>query len=468
MKTGSRLSLAAFSGLTLWTGFAPLEIWVFPIIGVATLFIALSDTVLKIRLTTAFVAGIFFFSPLLHWSSVYVGAIPWIILSSGQALLFAAIGLMNVNKNLTGAAKFAAVFTLQELLRMKFPFGGFGWGRLGFTQLDSINVIYPIIGITGVSFAAAFLGSLTSLSRRNAIFGITFIGISFLTNLTTSQASKSAETFELTAVQGGVGELGLDYNSRALDILKRHVAASSGTASTSLVLWPENAVDVDPSFNPIAKKILANFLGNQQGFLMTGVVENSFQGPKNSSIVYNNEGEEYSRYVKQDLAPFGEYMPLRWIAERISPYAKQVNDFVAGNQWSPVSISGWKFQSFICFEILDDDLVKQGAQDMDFLIAQTNNATFGESSQSHQQLQITRARAAELGKEFAVVSTTGITAHLAKNGQVIEALPQFEPGALKMAMERSTGETPASYLSTSIWLFFCVLIVLVSRYRYSR
>lgn len=468
MKSRTRFTLGAVSGLAMWAGFAPFEMWVLPILGAAGLFIALGNAVLMVRIATAFVSGMFFFLPLLHWSSTYVGSAPWFILAFGESLIFSAIGFVNLRRNIAGAAVFASAFTLLELMRMKFPFGGFGWGRLGFTQVDSLAILYPLVGVTGITILIASLSALITLKRRTSIISILIFAGLFVLNVNSIIPSGSKSKFNLVAVQGGVGELGLDYNSRALDVLNRHVAASADTSASKLVIWPENAIDIDPSRNAKAKEILLKFLENQNGFLMAGVVESSDTGPKNSSIIYDNNGEEFSRYVKQDLAPFGEYMPLRGIAERISPFAQQVNDFVPGNKWSPVSIAGWSFQSFICFEILDDDHVKDGSKTMDFLVAQTNNATFGKSPQANQQLQIIKARAAELRKEFAVVSTTGFTAHLDQRGQIVESLPQFEPGTLKMAINRSNGDTPASHLSTLNWVVFCVVVAFLGIRRYSR
>ncbi|NBP43456.1 MAG: hypothetical protein EBU65_04800, partial [Actinobacteria bacterium] len=59
----------------------------------------------------------------------------------------------------------------------------------------------------------------------------------------------------------------------------------------------------------------------------------------------------------------------------------------------------------------------------------------GDSYQAAQQLQITRARAAELSRQFAVVSTTGFTAHIDQNGKVLTAAEQFKPIALEMEIE---------------------------------
>ena len=133
--------LSALSGFFLWTSFAPFEFWPGSFLGAATLFITLRDQDFKARLLFALISGFTFFAPLLHWSGVYVGSLPWLALTSLETALFSAIALIRINRDFHSVLRFAALFTLIELFRMKFPFGGFGWGRVGFTQTDSLSQI---------------------------------------------------------------------------------------------------------------------------------------------------------------------------------------------------------------------------------------------------------------------------------------------------------------------------------------
>ena len=176
-------------------------------------------------------------------------------------------------------------------------------------------------------------------------------------------------------------------------------------------------------------------------------------------------GKVLSRYVKQDLAPFGEYIPLRPVSEFFAGQAKTVTNFIPGEKWIPHSVEGMRFTSFICFEVLDDDHVRNGAQGSNFLVAQTNNATFGRSPQSSQQLQITRARSAELIREFAVVSTTGWSAHIDSRGRVDSRLPQFTPGYLSMNLQGMAGSSPASRLRSWHWAIFLAFALAFTRRR---
>ncbi|MEY3685424.1 MAG: hypothetical protein RJB00_374, partial [Actinomycetota bacterium] len=318
------------------------------------------------------------------------------------------------------------------LLRMKAPFGGFGWGRIGFTQVDSLQVFYPIIGVVGVSFIAL---SLSALVIARPLFSLVFIPIIALSFFDVNQNTASGKSLKIVAVQGSVPQLGLEFNQRALAVLNNHIDATPKQSNADLIIWPENASDVDPITNLRARQGIAELIEEIKKPLLIGAVEQRSSGPLNSSLLYGDDGNLLSRYVKQDLAPFGEYIPLRSISEMISPLARQVRDFIPGDNWVKHKVNGIQFQSFICFEVLDDDHIQSGAVNAEFLVAQTNNATFGDSYQAAQQLQITRARAAELSRQFAVVSTTGFTAHIDQNGNVLTVAEQFRPVALEMEIK---------------------------------
>lgn len=453
------LALAILAGLLIWTGFAPLQFPLGPVAGLAILYKVLLNKKLSSRFLYSWSAGFALFAPLLHWSSSYVGWVPWIALTTLQTALFSLLALVPLKGRSGGALLFAASLTLIELVRMKFPFGGFGWGRVGHTQVDLLYPFYPIVGIAGITFLVAFLACLLAESKKRFVLVIPFL---FLATFLPSAIS-NGET-RITAVQGGVDALGFDYNERALGVLKRHVATTLQSSSApDLWIWPENASDIDPLADESAKDLIAQVVDAKDTHLLVGAVLRGDDGPRNVSILYDSDGEIASLYTKQDLAPFGEYMPLRSIAEWVSPEAKRVRDFQAGSEWVMHEHSGSKFLAVICFEILDDDFLNEGARKANFLVAQTNNATFGTSPQAMQQLQIIRARAAQLQREFAVVSTTGFTAHVDANGKIVAKLEQFQPGALDMVLKRYEERTLANRINSWFWVGIFFLALLTSR-----
>ena len=174
-----KVAFAIISGLLLFAAFPPIEFWPAAFLGAGLLFLLLAEEKLGARFRIALLAGGAFFAPLLHWSSIYVGALPWLILTLGESLIFALIALAPIRKNTYGAIAFASSFTLIELLRMKAPFGGFGWGRIGFTQVDSLQFLYPFIGVVGISFFAILLAAIIVVKPISLLTFFPLIILSF-------------------------------------------------------------------------------------------------------------------------------------------------------------------------------------------------------------------------------------------------------------------------------------------------
>jgi apolipoprotein N-acyltransferase len=457
---------AVAGGIALYFSFAPFNFWPTAVISTGLFFSALLELGPKMRFLSSFIFGIAFFLPLLHWSSTYVGAIPWLILAIGQSTLFSLIAFLPYRRNLSSAITFAAAFTLIEIFRMKFPFGGFGWGRVGHTQTDSMSAVYPVVGISGITFIIVLLGAMISIFNIRAVI-VSLIAI-FLLSLIPINV-KASISIDLVGVQGGVDKLGLDFNDRAFSVLQRHIDVTQIINNApDLIIWPENSSDIDPIRNQKANQLINNLIAKKQIPILVGAVEQDLRGPINSSILFDDSGNVQSRYVKQDLAPFGEFIPLRQIAEYISPQAKRVRNFVSGETWVTHDVAGTKLLPVICFELLDDDHLRSGVKLADIIVNQTNNATFGKSNQAAQQLQIARARSAEFSKETFAVSTTGFTAHISNKGEILQKLPQFQSEYLEATVNGYGGQTIASRLSSWIWVGFLSLLIVLTRLRHSR
>jgi apolipoprotein N-acyltransferase len=240
-----------------------------------------------------------------------------------------------------------------------------------------------------------------------------------------------------------------------------------------LFVWPENASDVNPLTE--AKMQISDLVNFLDKPLVVGGVGSNNSRPTNLSILWQpNETENVTTaiYQKRALAPFGEFMPLRSLAEFISPLAKNVTDFEAGDRAQIFSVGDAKILPVICFEILSDRLLQQDIGNSNLIITQTNNATFGKSAESDQQLQITRARAIESGREIVVVSTVGNTALIDQSGKVEQILPKYAAGILYGEANLTSVNTPASWLTPLVeqGCFAVIVILLLSilRRRYFR
>jgi len=243
------------------------------------------------------------------------------------------------------------------------------------------------------------------------VFLVPFIALLIPNNIT------SINQTSVLMVQGNVPELGLDFNARAKQVFNNHVdetkKALAKNQKIDFIVWPENAVDVDPYTNKDVYDQIETF---DKPLIIGAIVE---KGGKllNTSILWVEKTQEI--YVKQHLTPFGEYIPLRSLAKKISPLVNQVDDFSPGNQQKIFTIGQARVAPVICFELIDDEILAQAAKSSNLLVVQTNSATFGTSAESAQQLSITRIRAIEHSRNVVSVSTTGISAVIDFNGKIM-------------------------------------------------
>jgi apolipoprotein N-acyltransferase len=405
------LSLSAFLASA---AFEPIGVWYWSIVGYALFLRRLGKS--RSPIASAFIFGLFLNAIVLHWSSKYVGALPWLLLSFLQALFYIPAGWAYKRTKSLSWVVFAILVC--EELRARTPFGGFSWTRIAFSQVDS--PFAPLLSYGGVlllSFATLSLSLLfTQIRLRNLLVVIvSLLLVAFLPN-----NPQTKESVSLIGIQGNTPSVGLEFNSRAKAVfdLHRDTTLKLAKPGYDAIIWPENAIDIDPRKNLEVSQDIENLVKTLQAPLIAGVVLTENGSPANASVLYGVDGKTRSTYIKRYLTPFGEYMPLRRLAEFISPYAASVNDFKSGDQLATHEVAGENLAPIICYEIINDGLVRESAVNTGALIVQTNSATFANTPESAQQLAITRVRAIEHSREILSVSTVGISAFIDNNGVV--------------------------------------------------
>jgi apolipoprotein N-acyltransferase len=263
---------------------------------------------------------------------------------------------------------------------------------------------------------------------------------------------------KLLAIQGNTPSVGLDFNSRAQAVFNLHRDATYKYAleKYDAIIWPENAIDIDPGLYPSVAADIKKLTKDKQTPLIAGVVLKRDGSPVNASVMYTSESGAVSTYIKRGLTPFGEFMPLRGLAEFISPYAKNVVDFKVGDELVTHQVAGAALGPIICYEIINDRLVAEMSRNSDALIVQTNSATFAGTPESQQQLAITRIRAIESSRSILSVSTIGISAFIDSNGRVLEATQENIQSAISGELSLNTHQTFANKWGN--WVKYLLLV----------
>ncbi len=426
------LLLAALSGALLSAAYEPVGKWWVAPIAIAVHMYAFSLTRRKVLSTFIFASTLNLI--VLHWSSTFVGSVPWIILALGISLFYLPLALVSR----WGMTSYPLIFVLLEEVRNRFPFGGFGWVRVAYTQADApFSKMAAIGGASALSALAVLIGLILYYGAKRQFSILTFLPFLLLllpVNLTVTGASS------VLMIQGNVPQMGLDFNSRAKAVFNNHYQRTktelTKDSKVDFVLWPENSVDVDPFTNNDVKLALDTI----DKPLIIGAVLGKGNKLLNTSILWG--GDLPPTYIKQHLTPFGEYMPLRSLASKISPYTDRVTDFEPGQTQVLFKVKEAVIAPIICFELVDDQILHEAALTSSILAVQTNSATFGMSAESGQQLSITRIRAIEHGRNIVSVSTTGYSAVIDFQGKVLQQTSMGTAETIRAKVDLLQGQTP--------------------------
>ncbi len=478
-----RTLLAAAGGLLLVLAFPGHDLLALAVLAPAALALAVHGQRLRSGLWLGLVFGLAFFVPLLSWTGIYVGPVPWLALAVFEALHLALLGGATA---LVSRLPFwplwaAALWVADEALRGRFILGGFPWGRLGASQPEG-----PLLslaangGVPLVTFAVALVGTLlaaavlafqqaragtgegwrTAALAAAGVAAVPALGALAWLPLPGSSLTDGGPTTTVAVIQGNVPRAGLDFNAQRRAVLDNHVqqtidladdVAAGRQARPDVVIWPENSSDIDPYRNADAGRQIDRAAEAIGAPILVGAV---VQGPdrfiSNTAIVWDPDDGPGNTYVKRHPVPFGEYVPGRSFVRLISKDVDRVTDQYAGGEVGVLEIDGARIGDLICFEVVYDGLVRDvvdGGAGM--LVVQTNNATFGYTDESEQQLAMSRLRAVETGRTVAVAATSGISAIVAPDGTVARSSSLFTPAVFVEEIAQRDSVTVAQRLGAA-------------------
>lgn len=478
----ARIALAVVGGVSSSLAFPRENLTLIIFVSVVALLLSVYQLKVIPAFVIGFIGGLGFYLSQIEWMSLYLGPVPWVALSTLEAIIF-ALGMAAIAfvwRVLSSAKlpKFlgpliislslATIWTAREWLSISFPYGGFPWSRLAQTQSDTflakwvywggLGLLTFVLAFISASVAVAIVGrvKLRSLGMI-PVFGFVLLSLA-VPALTQIYSGAESGTIKVGAVQGNANA-GLFANPERGSILKNHLDASRGLDKKALdvVVWPENASDLSPYSDQSANRLITDFVDNQIGVpLIFGTITQRGDSIYNSSILWRPGIGATDWYDKKRPVPFAEYVPDRDFWYQLAPdlIGLVSRGYEFGKRDGIFEIEKAKLGALICFEIaIDDigrDLVQSGAQ---VILSQTNNADFGRSDQTFQQAAFARLRAIETGRTVVNVSTVGVSAIYSADGSVVTELPTFEAGVMQQVVPLRDSITPAMAIGAWFDLF---------------
>ena len=501
LRPSLALATALAGGLALVAAFPPAGIWPLAAVGPALLAVALWQQRARVALLAGFVFGLAFFFPLVSWL-VNLAWYVWTALAVAEAVIFAvlAAGLWLLLRLRAWPVAVAGWWVAAEAVRDRWPWGGFPWGRLVMSQATAPTVHWvAVVGPPFLSFLVALVGGclawvlLGPLSARQGqaprpVSSAQAALMSFTTRVLPSwararlwpavalaaslalacsgallpadQATAGERTAVVAAIQGNVPHAtNLPDLWRATTVTQNHAAATeqlaarirSGAAlAPDVVIWPENSTDLDPALDPPIYNSIATAVAAIGRPVLVGAV---LQDPvRNAGQLWLPGRGPVAVYIKRRLVPFGEVIPFRSLISKITslPSSLQPVNFTPGHRAVVFHLGKIRLGDVICYEVGFDGLVSSEiAAGANLLAVQTNDADFeidGQTGETLQQLAMARIRAIEHNRAVVVASTTGISAIIAPDGQLLTSTHTWTRAEIEATVPLRSSTTLADRL----------------------
>lgn len=492
---GNLLALTAGALTTL--ALAPFDYWPLALLSAGLFYLGLRGLNSRQAAVRGWFYGFGLFGAGTSWIYVSIhdfGAAPPLLAGFLTLLFVAAMALFFVlpawlwvrwlrcNKSpLLDALAFAALWVGQELFRGWF-LTGFPWLYSGYSQLEGpLAGLAPLGGVWLISFVialtAALLANLPGLlmqGRGGLIRALLLLALPWgsgwlLKGYEWTEAA--GNPLRVAAIQGNIQQ-SLKWDPQQLEMqLRLYQNLTLETKPVELIVWPETALPIIKDRAEGYLDMMGRFASGRNAALLTGVPvrQPNAQGEMRYYNGLTVTGDGQGTYLKQQLVPFGEYVPLQELLRGLITFFNlPMSDFARGEEDQPLlEAKGYKIAPYICYEVVYPELAARSAAQSDLLLTISNDAWFGHSIGPLQHLQMARMRALESGRWMIRATNNGMTALIDPQGNLTQEIPAFQEAVLYGEVLPMQGLTP--YLQARTWplavLCLALLGVALGRHR---
>jgi len=469
--------VAALCGGALVLSLAPFNLWPLALVsagGLYTLLVLKPEAVNRIGLAfglAKFGVGLSWVYVSIHVygsaSPLLAGALVLLMVAFMSLFYIAQLRLflrLKTEREWLNWLVFAATWVLGEWFWTWF-LTGFPWLFAGYGQLQTpLSGLAPLGGVFLVSFAVVLIGVALSAVLRSPRTSLPVVLLTVLASWFAGRVdwTTAGESFSAALVQANT-EQSVKWNQDQRDtIVQTHVQMSAPWwGKADVIVWPEGAVTY---WAHEAETLLAQL--HRQGVrsetaLVTGIP--IAERIDDDVHVYNGViavGAAQGQYRKQDLVPFGEYVPLEGLLRGlIAFFDLPMSGFSAGGADQPLlQLKNLRAAMLICYEIAYPATVRSQSLDADVLLTISNDTWFGSSIGPLQHMQIAQMRARETGRWILRATNNGVTGIINPKGEITASLPQFQAAVLHGSFQAVTGSTPFQRLGNWPVLILSFLI----------
>jgi apolipoprotein N-acyltransferase len=504
------LRLALLAGFLLWLSCPPITLWPLAWVAVAPLIVSVTRAArLRQAVWRGYVFGWVYLGPVWYWVGLTIvawthssiGWAAWFGLTLILAGFYAAWGGVAwwLARRLTGGTRIVALAAAWVVMEWARTLGAITmpWAQLSYTQylFPPVLQFADLTGAYGVSFLLLLVNAALAHawqergkpgSRLPLQATVTLAALACLYGLLRMQQPDSGRPIAVAAMQANFNSFSvppMDVQYQIFTDLTQQAAQAN--PPPDLYVWAESTAPKDALHHGHTYEFMHNLArATQAGILVGSTVEDrippqrqrngSFSGgdpyatlKANASVLFAPEGRP-ARYDKQQLVPFGEFIPLRSL---LDPLVGRAFGFPEYDVESGSNAAVMRFNSpragevaigpFICYEAMYPQYARHMAQTGATLLAtQSNDSWFQSRAAMEQHLASVVLRAVENRRQIVRSTTTGITCLLDAEGRITQRAPLATATYLHGNMQRLTAQT--LYTRYGDWFVLCCgLFVLI-------
>jgi len=346
---------------------------------------------------------------------------------------------------------------------------GLPWTPPGSLLLDTPAIGWAaVVGVYGstllpVGLAAVLAALLGGVARRAALAAL--CALLLVAFLAPAPYKAQGSVHRVALVQANIPQR-LKWDAGFLNTTMQRYAELSRQAAgkADIIIWPEAAVPMFLGLSPEWSQWLLTHMRDWNRQVLFGGLKLAADGHTayNGLFLYTPGSTDLQFVGKQHLVPFGEYVP-DWIPY-LHTLVPNIADFRPTHGAGVLQPKGGRYGSLVCYEGIFPEQARARAQTAKVLVNVTNDAWYGKSPATWQDMQAARMRAVETGRYLLRDANTGVTAIIAPDGRVVSSIPWFTQDVLYGTYRDSDARTPYLRHGDSLLLYLLLPLLIVVLY----
>ena len=382
----------------------------------------------------------------------------------------------NLEKNYRSILIFAFIFSLVEFVRGNI-LGGFPWNLIAYSWLEytSFIQILSIIGVYSFNLLSITLFLLPAIIFFNRsqfskilvlVFSIISIGANIYFGKNMINKYHKAQFIDLNTnikVIAPKVKLNRFFQKEDPNIIINELIELSKPEKTkkTLFIFPEGILTniYLEDLNIYKENFKNNFSENHK--IIFGI--NSQSGLKiyNSLVVLDNNLNTLANYKKNNLVPFGEFLPLENMFSKfgLKKITQGYQSFSSDDDRKIIEINNIKFLPIICYEIIYSGKLNKSGEKFDFILNISEDGWFGNSIGPYQHFSHSIFRSIEEGKNLVRSANNGISAYINPIGQIVKKVESTEKGTFEIKNFKKISRTIFSQHGNKIFFYFLLFYI---------